>query len=118
MRSIHDLEPQLAANRRYWTGWAGVGGADEPDADVPIYRTDIPHSLLNGVLRIRNQSLDQAVETAKQRLAGSVWRWWVGADSDAGTADGLLALGATQFADLPIMAVDVTKLAPSTTRPS
>jgi hypothetical protein len=47
MPSIHDLGPQLAANRQYWCGWTGA----EPDADLPIYRTDIEHGLLNGVLR-------------------------------------------------------------------
>ncbi|WP_179855091.1 GNAT family N-acetyltransferase [Paractinoplanes atraurantiacus] len=106
----HDLEPQLAANRRYWTGWAGPDGAGDPGGDLPIYRTDIAYPLLNGVLRVRNQPLDQAFDTAKQRLAGSAWAWWVGADSDEGTAEGLLALGSTQIADLPIMAIDITRL--------
>ncbi len=27
---------------------------------------------------------DDAVAEARQRLAGSVWTWWVGADSDEG----------------------------------
>jgi len=110
--SIHDLQPQLAANRRYWTGWAGEQ-ADRPDSDLPIYRTDIPHPLLNGVLRIHDRPLDTAVETAKQRLGGSVWGWWVGADSDEGTAEALLARGATQRAQLPIMAVDLAGVAPA-----
>jgi GNAT superfamily N-acetyltransferase len=102
--SIDDLQPQLAANRRYWAGWAGA----EPETDLPIYRTDIAHRLLNGVLRVRNRPLDESIDEARTRLKGSSWSWWVGADSDEGTADGLLAHGAQQIGDLPIMALDVS----------
>ncbi|WP_327035102.1 GNAT family N-acetyltransferase [Micromonospora ureilytica] len=105
--SIHDLDPQLAANRRYWCGWAGA----RPDTDLPTYRTDIPHPLLNGVLRVRGRQLDDAIEEVKKHLTGSRWGWWVGADSDEGTAEGLLERGAEQIADMPIMAVDVTTVA-------
>ncbi|MEU8086681.1 GNAT family N-acetyltransferase [Micromonospora sp. NPDC049101] len=105
--SIHDLGPQLAANRRYWCGWAGT----RPDTDLPTYRTDIPHPLLNGVLRVRGQQLDDAIAEAREHLTGSRWGWWVGADSDEGTAEGLLERGAEQIADMPIMAVDVTTVA-------
>ena len=104
---IHDLEPQLAANRRYWSGWAGT----LPDTDLPIYRSDIGHGLLNGVLRVRDWPLDKAIEEAKRVLTGSPWLWWVGADSDEGTAEGLIARGATLAADMPVMAVDVTAVA-------
>ncbi|WP_433113762.1 GNAT family N-acetyltransferase [Micromonospora sp. CA-246542] len=106
-QSIHDLEPQLAANRRYWCGWAGAPS----DTDLPTYRTDIQHVLLNGVLRTRNQPLDAAIAGAKQHLTGSRWGWWVGADSDEGTAEGLIARGAEQIGDMPVMAVDVTTVA-------
>jgi ribosomal protein S18 acetylase RimI-like enzyme len=106
VQSIHDLEPQLAANRRYWCGWAG----SLPDTDLPNYRTDIGHPLLNGVLRVHNRPLDDAIDEATKWLAGSVWSWWVGADSDKGTAEGLLARGAEQISDMPVMAVDVTTI--------
>jgi ribosomal protein S18 acetylase RimI-like enzyme len=106
-QSIHDLEPQLAANRRYWCGWAGAPS----DTDLPTYRTDIQHVLLNGVLRIRNRPLDDAIVAAKQQLHGSPWCWWVGSDSDDGTAEGLIAHGAEQISSMPIMAVDVTSVA-------
>ncbi|MGC4857113.1 GNAT family N-acetyltransferase [Micromonospora sp. DT4] len=105
--SIHDLEPQLAANRRFWCGWAGA----EPDADLAIYRSEIPHPLFNGVLRVRTQSLDAAVAEAKERLAGTTWSWWVGGDSDEDTAEGLLARGAQQIIDMPVMAIDVRAVA-------
>src|SRR3954447_8343001 len=104
--SLHDIHRQLAANRRYWTGWSG----DDPDTEVPTYRTNITHPLLNGVLRVRDRPLDEAVARARQRLDGSVWSWWVGPDSDEGTAEGLVARGAQQIGDLPVMAIDVTRL--------
>ncbi|WP_213002426.1 GNAT family N-acetyltransferase [Winogradskya consettensis] len=107
MNSIRDLEPQLAANRRYWCGWAGAA----PDDDLPIYRTDIPHPLLNGVLRVRNLPIGDAIEEAKNRLTGSAWSWWVQRDSDEGTAERLLSHGAEQVGHTPIMAVDVTTVA-------
>ncbi|ETK33847.1 GNAT family N-acetyltransferase [Microbispora sp. ATCC PTA-5024] len=105
--SIDDLEPQLAANRRFWTGWAG----DDPDADPSIYRSDIPHVLFNGVMHVRNHPLDEAVTEAKQRLAGSSWAWWVGGDSDEKVADHLIAHGAEQISHMPVMAADLTEVA-------
>jgi ribosomal protein S18 acetylase RimI-like enzyme len=102
--SIHDLEPQLAANRRFWCGWAG----DQPGTDLTLYRSDIEHVLFNGVLRVRDQPLDVAVEKAKKHLAGTQWSWWVSADSDEGTADGLVAHGGEPTIDMPVMAIDVT----------
>jgi GNAT superfamily N-acetyltransferase len=114
--SVHDLEPQLAANRRYWTGWTGTSAGpnpgSDPDADLPTYRTDLTHPLLNGVLRVRDQPLDRAIETARERLAGSVWSWWVGPDSDPGTSEGLIDRGATEIVDMPIMAIDLTEISP------
>ncbi|MDG4759108.1 GNAT family N-acetyltransferase [Micromonospora sp. WMMD710] len=107
-RSLRDLEPQLAANRRYWTGWAGTDSNADPGADLTVYRSDIAHILLNGVLRVRDVPLDAAVAEAERQLAGTRWAWWVGADSDEGTAEGLLARGAQQVGDMPVMAIDVT----------
>ncbi|MFG1918574.1 GNAT family N-acetyltransferase [Micromonospora sp. NPDC048898] len=101
--SVKDLEPQLAANRRYWTGWAKA----DPDTDLPLYRTGIEHPLLNGLLRVRGRSLDEAAAQAHDSLDGSVWSWWVSSDSDAGTADGLIARGAELTGEMPVMAVDV-----------
>jgi len=105
--NIHDLAPQLAANRRYWCGWAGA----RPDTDLPIYRSDLKHGLLNGVLRVRDWPLDKAIEEAAGVLAGLPWLWWVGPDSDEGTAEALIAHGAKQAGDMPVMAVDVTTVA-------
>lgn len=111
--AIHDLLPQLAANRRYWTGWSGA----EPDADLVIYRTNLTHPLLNGVLRVRDQPLDEAIQEAQEQLKGATWSWWAGVDSDDGTADGLLARGAEQVGDVPVMALDLTTLVPGFVAP-
>jgi GNAT superfamily N-acetyltransferase len=105
--SIHDLEPQLTANRRFWTGWADA----DPDVELPIYRSDLPHPLFNGVMRVRDVPLDEAVAEARRQLTGSSWSWWVGDDSDEGVADYLLAHGARQTTHMPIMAADLTKVA-------
>ncbi|HUN33158.1 MAG TPA: GNAT family N-acetyltransferase [Trebonia sp.] len=104
MESINDLPPQLAANRRFWCGFAGA----DPDADLAIYRSGIGTGLHNGVLRVRDWPLDEAVEKAGNELADVSWSWWVGADSDPGTASGLIARGAHPLGEMPVMAVDVT----------
>ncbi|TQS45074.1 GNAT family N-acetyltransferase [Cryptosporangium phraense] len=102
--NIRNLQPQLDANRRFWSGWDPTADADN---DLPIYRSDVPHPLMNGVLRVRDRSLDAAIAEAKARLEGTTWSWWVGADSDPGTAEGLLERGATPIDEMPIMAVDL-----------
>ncbi|NMO51475.1 GNAT family N-acetyltransferase [Actinoplanes sp. TBRC 11911] len=104
-QTIHDVEPQLAANRTFWCGWSGT----EPGVDLPIYRSGIAHPLLNGVLRVRSRPIGDAIDEARRELSGLPWGWWVGADSDPGTEALLLARGATLFADMPVMAVDTSK---------
>ncbi|NEE01123.1 GNAT family N-acetyltransferase [Phytoactinopolyspora halotolerans] len=108
MDSIDDLAPQLANNRAYWLGW---GSTDSVDADLPTYRSDLPHPLLNGVLRLRRQRLDDAVAEARRRLYRTPWLWWVGPDSDPAVADGLLARGASEVQSMPVMAVRVDQVA-------
>jgi ribosomal protein S18 acetylase RimI-like enzyme len=107
VKSIDDLQPQLAANRRFWCGYANA----DPGTDLTIYRSGIDFPLHNGVMRVRNWPLDQAIEKARQELSGVPWSWWVGADSDEGTAEGLLALGAKETGEVPVMAVEVTTVA-------
>lgn len=104
VQSIHDLRPLLAANRKFWCGWSG----SLPDTDLPIYRSDVQHPLLNGVLRVRNWPVARAFDEAERVLRGVRWSWWVSDDSDPGTAGPLIARGAVQTGDLPVMAVDVT----------
>ena len=108
--SIWDLSPQLANLRSYWLGW---GSPDSPDADLPIFRSGLPHPLLNGVLRVRNTPLDDAVAEMRRRLGAVPSVWWVGPDSDPGVADGLRARGAVLRSTLPIMAIPLDRLADS-----
>jgi GNAT superfamily N-acetyltransferase len=104
--SIHDLEPHLASNRHFWTGWAETA----PDVDLPIYRSDLPHPLFNGVMRARDVPLDEVIPDVRQRLAGTEWSWWVADDSDEDVADRLLAHGARETIRMPVMAADLTKV--------
>jgi ribosomal protein S18 acetylase RimI-like enzyme len=105
--SIHDLQPQLANCRAYWLGW---GSADDVHADLPMYRSDLPHRLLNGVLRLRGRRVPDVLPEVRGRLDGARWLWWVGADSDPGVADELLAADATELQTLPVMALALDRL--------
>jgi ribosomal protein S18 acetylase RimI-like enzyme len=106
--SIHDLEPQLANLRSYWLGW---GSPDHVDDDMPVFRTDLPHPLLNGVLRVRGLSVEDALTEAQRRLAGTPSLWRVGPDSDPGLVEQLVAHGGQVRSTLPVMAVDLTRVA-------
>jgi len=87
-----------AAHRAYLLGW----DPDRPaDSDLAIYRSGVPHWTLNGVLRVRDHDLDDAIAVARHRLDGLPWLWWVGPDSDPGVADGLVARGGKELARLP-----------------
>ncbi|MEU8819957.1 GNAT family N-acetyltransferase [Actinoplanes sp. NPDC048796] len=100
--SVDDLAPQLANNRAYWLGW---GSSSDVDDELPIYRSDLPHAMLNGVLRARGVDIDAAVGRARQALKGTGWLWWYHpVDSDADVADLLVARGATLAGAVPLMA--------------
>ena len=82
---MEPLDTVLAAHRAYLLGWnIGVAGG----SDLPTYRSDVPHAPLNGVLRVAGRTPQDALAEARQRLHGVPRIWWVGPDSDAGTADG------------------------------
>jgi ribosomal protein S18 acetylase RimI-like enzyme len=100
--SIHDIAPQLGNLRAYCLSW---GSPDDPDDDFPIFRSGLPHALLNGVARLRKRPLDEALAEVRHRLDGVPGVWWVGEDSDADVADGLLARGLEAGSTLPVMAV-------------
>jgi ribosomal protein S18 acetylase RimI-like enzyme len=100
--SVDDLAPQLANNRAYWLGWGSTSAVDD---DLPIYRSDLPHGMLNGVLRTRGIDIGTAVSRAREALAGTSWMWWYHPlDSDVAVADLLLARGATLAGAVPLMA--------------
>ncbi|MEU7610974.1 GNAT family N-acetyltransferase [Micromonospora sp. NPDC049204] len=101
---MESLDTVLAAHRAYLLGW-NIGVAGGPD--LPTYRSEVPHATLNGVLRVAGRTPRDALVEARQRLHGVPRVWWVGPDSDAGTADGLLSLGAAEMARLPIMTVAI-----------
>ncbi|MBM0278783.1 GNAT family N-acetyltransferase [Micromonospora tarensis] len=105
---MESLGTVLAAHRAYLLGW-NVGVAGGPD--LPTYRSDVPHATLNGVLRVVGRAPHDALAEARRRLDGVPRVWWVGPDSDAGTADALVGLGATEIARLPIMTVPVAEAA-------
>ncbi|MGV9212078.1 GNAT family N-acetyltransferase [Micromonospora sp. RB23] len=109
---MESLDTVLAAHRSYLLGW-NIG----PDGDpgLPTYRSDVPHAPLNGVLRVAGPTPGEALAEARQRLRGVPRIWWVGPDSDAGTADGLVALGATEVARMPIMTVALDAVAEAPT---
>ncbi|WP_205650241.1 GNAT family N-acetyltransferase [Actinoplanes solisilvae] len=96
----------FAANRAYLLGWH-----DGP-AEGDLYRSGVPHPPLNGVVRVQGQPLSQAYAAARERLAGLPRVWWVGPDSDPGTADGLLELGALPLFDrMPVMVAKTSTVA-------
>ncbi|MFF4878834.1 GNAT family N-acetyltransferase [Micromonospora sp. NPDC000668] len=98
------LDTVLAAHRAYLLGW-NIGEPGDPD--LLTYRSDVPHAPLNGVLRVTGRTPQDALTEARRRLDGVPRVWWVGPDSDAGTADGLASLGAVDVARLPIMTVAI-----------
>ncbi|MGI5522573.1 GNAT family N-acetyltransferase [Micromonospora sp. CA-259024] len=109
---MESLDTVLAAHRAYLLGW-NIGAAGGPD--LPTYRSDVPHPPLNGVLRVAGRTPQDALAEARQRLHGVPRIWWVGPDSDAGTADGLVSLGATEVARMPIMTAVIGEAADAPT---
>ncbi|MEU7914697.1 GNAT family N-acetyltransferase [Microbispora bryophytorum] len=108
------LEASLAAHRAYLLGW-NTGPSGSPD--LPIYRSEVPHAPLNGVLRVGGRAPREALAEARHRLDGVPRIWWAGPDSDAGTADALLSLGAVRLARMPIMTLAIDKAASAPTPP-
>ncbi|MEU5960238.1 GNAT family N-acetyltransferase [Micromonospora parva] len=105
---MEPLDTVLAAHRAYLLGW-NIGVAGGPD--LPTYRSDVPHAPLNGVLRVAGRTPHDALTEARQRLHGVPRIWWVGPDSDTGTADGLISLGAVEVARMPIMTAEIGEAA-------
>ncbi|MEU8298522.1 GNAT family N-acetyltransferase [Micromonospora sp. NPDC048909] len=97
---MESLDTVLAAHRAYLLGW-NVGASGGPD--LLTYRSEVPHAPLNGVLRVTGCAPRDALVEACHRLHGVPRIWWAGPDSDPGTAEGLLSLGAVEVARLPIM---------------
>lgn len=94
--------PWVTANfRQYLMGW---GEAERVEGDLDHYLSGLAQPQFNGVVRVRSlDAIGQAMTTARARLAGVPWWWWVGPDSPGGTSDALAAHGAVRLAVLPLM---------------
>ncbi|PRY32000.1 GNAT family N-acetyltransferase [Pseudosporangium ferrugineum] len=110
---IDDLPPQLANNRSHWQSWGTVEGAA---GSLTVHRSGLPHPMLNGVTRVHGANLPAAYDEARRHLAGVPSLWWVGADSDPGTA-GFLTTKAVEVASFPVMAFALDRL-PEVAAPS
>nr|WP_171118897.1 GNAT family N-acetyltransferase [Streptomyces sp. N502] len=93
---------QVTANfRQYLMGW---GEAECGNRGFEHYRSGLPQPQFNGVVRVRSlDAVGHAVETARNRLAGVPWWWWVGPDSPDGTGAALVEHGAVVLGTLPVM---------------
>ncbi|MDN3028540.1 GNAT family N-acetyltransferase [Streptomyces sp. S.PB5] len=93
---------RVTANfRQYLVGW---GLQDRTEGDVEVFRSGLAQPQFNGVVRLRSlDGAEEAMATARERLAGVPWWWWVGPDSPAGTAEALTGLGAVPLGPVPLM---------------
>ncbi|MET9878275.1 GNAT family N-acetyltransferase [Actinacidiphila glaucinigra] len=93
---------RVTANfRQYLTGW---GPAELGDSELDHFRSGLAAPQFNGVVRVRSlDAVDQLTTTARERLAGVPWWWWVGPDSPADTATALAEHGAKELTTIPVM---------------
>jgi len=100
------LAAQLLNCRHYWLGY---GREERTDDDVSLYRSGVRHGQLNGILRVAEGGLSEAL--ARSKGFGELpWMWWVGPDSYPGLAEDLLVVGASEVARLPVMTAHIDKL--------
>ncbi|WP_258055498.1 GNAT family N-acetyltransferase [Streptomyces sp. Ru62] len=99
---IEHLERVTANFRQYLMGW----GAELSEwGDPDHYRSGLAQPQFNGVVRLRSLDVvEESMATARARLAGVPWWWWVGPDSPAGTVEALTGLGAVSLGAVPLMA--------------
>lgn len=93
--------------RAHWLAWGSSSGLD---ADHAVYRSGLPHRLLNGVLRVHGCAVEDAAAEAEKQLSGVPWRWWIGPDSDPGVAHVLEGRGYARVGSMPIMAAGLDKV--------
>lgn len=96
---------QLFRNVHSWL--SGYDPKPRDGRDPVIFRGGGAHPIHNGVIRTVDADLDQAIEQAREYLAGVAWLWWSGDDSRPGLAEELLARGARDAGGMPVMAVRI-----------
>lgn len=107
-RGTPDSNALFGNCRRYWLGY---GCEVRVDAGMSLYRTGVRHARLNGVMRVGEGELPRGIDLARQQLQGRPWAWWVGPDSAPGTCEALLAAGAVEVGQAPVMVVDSGRFA-------
>lgn len=101
LRHAGTLARVTANFRQYLTGW---GPAEHGDSDLEHFRSGLAAPQFNGVVRLRSlDAVEQLTTTARERLAGVPWWWWVGPDSPADTSAALAEHGATELTTIPVM---------------
>ncbi|MFE6946521.1 GNAT family N-acetyltransferase [Streptomyces chartreusis] len=93
---------EVTANfRQYLLGWDTAKRAED---GLDLFSSGITAMQFNGVVRVRSlEAVEQTVATARMRLAGIPWWWWVGPDSPKGTSAALTSQGAVLLAAMPLM---------------
>ncbi|MEU4098794.1 GNAT family N-acetyltransferase [Streptomyces sp. NPDC026673] len=93
---------ELTANfRQYLLGW---GEAERGEGDLDYYRSGLATPQFNGVVRTPSpEAVGRSAATARSRLAGVPWWWWVGPDSPEGTSAALARHGMAEFGSVPVM---------------
>ncbi|WP_409468629.1 GNAT family N-acetyltransferase [Streptomyces sp. HC307] len=95
------MAPLTANFRQYLLGW---GEAERGEGALDYFRSGLAAPQFNGVVRIHSlDEVGQAVATARTRLAGVPWWWWVGPDSPEGTPAILAEHGMVAFVAVPLM---------------
>jgi predicted N-acetyltransferase YhbS len=95
------LERVTANFRQYLMGW---GLEERTEGDVEVFRSGLAQPQFNGVVRLRSlDTAEEAMASARARLAGVPWWWWAGPDSPADTPRVLKELGAVPLGAVPLM---------------
>lgn len=105
----------ILANCRHF--WLGYGQATDDLTDVrglTMYRSGVASAMYNGVLRILpGTDIGAAYDEASRKLAAVPSVWWVGPDSDTGTAEYLRSKGLSSCTAMTVMEIDLASVAPA-----
>lgn len=110
----YDVPAMLANCRQYWVNYSPNTQAAGP---VTVYRTGVPHPLLNGVLQLKPGAKDVIPDVVSQ-LAKMPSAWWVGADSYPAATQDVLDAGGKLIAKVPVMAIHLRELSSKVEMPA